>query len=207
VLVERTLPKYLKTVSNNYQVVIHRKVADMCNMTWLLVVFLSLSDSKLPPTLTVCEVLKALPKYRDETVTIRGELLRTEEGSYLSAIECQKPLVVSGHTWEPEAAINLTTPDSRSVENPESPVPKVIVDPVSSVLLRQYAADFKTRIWITVRGRLETRVSFDIVKWGDGTLRPYGYGHLNLSPAQLVYFEMKDAAIGSSGPTKRGETR
>ena len=174
----------------------------MCNLTWLFLAILALSDSKTAPTLNVCEVLNALPRYRDETVTIRGELLRTEEGSYLSAVECQKPLMVSGHTWRPESAISLTPPDSPSVGRPESPVPKVSVDPGSSMLLNQYATDSKARIWITVRGRLETRVSFEVVKWGDGTLRPYGYGHLNLSPAQLVYFEMKDAVIRNSGLKK-----
>jgi hypothetical protein len=135
-------------------------------------------------------------------VTIRGELLRTEEGSYLSAVECQKPLVVSGFTWEPEYAIDLTTPDSVLVESPELPVAAVSVDPASSKLLNHYAGDSKARILITVRGRLETRRNFELVQWGDGKQRPYGYGHLNASPAQLVYQELRDAVIRISAPKK-----
>jgi hypothetical protein len=76
------------------------------------------------------------------------------------------------------------------------------VDPASSKLLNQYAGDSKARIWITVRGRLETRLKFELVQWGDGKQRPYGYGHLNASPAQLVYQEMRDAVIRSSAPKK-----
>lgn len=172
-------------------------------MSWLLLAAAFLLDhSNTPRTLTVCEVLKALPKYRNEIVTIRGEILRTEEGSYLSAAECQKSLVISGQTWDPESAINLTPPDSPSVENREVPLSTVRVDAVTGKLLGQYAGSPGVRIWITVRGRLETRLKFERVKWGDGTLRPYGYGHLNLSPAQMVYQEMKDAVIQERPPKR-----
>jgi hypothetical protein len=123
----------------------------MPSLTWILLVLPLLADSKVSQPLTVCEVLKALPKYRNQMVTIRGEILRTEEGTYLSAVECQKPLVVAGHTWEPAYAIHLTPPDSPLVESPELPMPTVSVDPASSRLMSQYAADSKTRIWLTVR--------------------------------------------------------
>lgn len=167
----------------------------MPSLAWIFLVLPLLADSKTSPPLTVCEVLNALPRYRNQMVTIRGELRSTEEGTYLSAAECHKPLVVSGQTWEPERAISLIPPDSTSVEHPESPAPIVKVDPASGKLLSQPSADSKGRVWITIRGRLETRLNFELVRWGDGTLRPYGYGHLNLSPAQLVYQEMRDAAI------------
>ena len=170
----------------------------MPSLIWILLLLSLLSDSKVSQPLSVCEVLKALPKHRNQMVTIRGEVLRTEEGTYLRAVECQKPLLVAGLTWEPAYAIHLTPPDSPLVESPELPIPTVTVDPASSRLMSQYAADAKTRIWLTVRGRLETRITFELVKWGDGKLRPYGYGHLNLSPAQLVYQQMKDAVVQST---------
>lgn len=175
---------------------------DIQRVFWLLLPVLLLADSKTAQTLTVCDALKALPKYRNRMVIIRGELLRTEEGTYLSAVDCQKPLVASGHTWEPEYAINLIPPDSPSVESSESFIASVRVDPASSKLLSRYADDSKTRIWITVRGRLETRLNFELVQWGDGKQRPYGDGHLNASPAQLVYEDMRDAVIRSSAPKK-----
>jgi len=124
-------------------------------VTWLFLALLALSDSKTDPTLNVCDVLKALPKYRNEIVTIRGEPVGTEEGTYLSAVECEKPLVVSGHTWAPESAISLIPPDSAFVEHADSPVPIVKVDPASSKLLSQPAADPKDRVYITIRGRLD----------------------------------------------------
>src|SRR5690242_10788670 len=120
----------------------------MPSLTWILLVLPFLADSKTSQPLTVCDVLKELPRYRNQMVTIRGELRSTEEGTYLSAAQCHKPLVVSGHTWEPERAISLIPPDSSSVEHPESPAPTVKVDPASGKLLSQPAADSKERVWI-----------------------------------------------------------
>lgn len=163
---------------------------------------LIMGQARIQQVTTVCSVLDALPTYRNQIVTIRGKLLRNEEGSYLAATECKRPLVIMGYTWSPEYAIYLTPPDSPFVENREDSHVEVKVDPTSDRLLSRYSNDTRVQIWVTVTGRLETRLKFDVVRWGDGRLLPYGYGHLNASPAQLVIREMKDVKVRFGPPRK-----
>ena len=85
-----------------------------CITIWLFSGFVCGEPKKLN-TITVCELLTVLPAYKGKFVSVRGELFRTEEGSYLRDKQCPKHLITSGHVWP--NMINLTPPDSSMVEN------------------------------------------------------------------------------------------
>jgi hypothetical protein len=152
--------------------------------------------------LSICELFANLQAYRNKIVTIRGELISTDEGVYLDE-RCPKPLVTSGFVWGNPIVIWLTQTGSSDVENRTSPMPETDVSPIADDLLKKYATDSSVRIWITVAGRLETREKFVMVLRGDGKTVPYGYGHMNACPAQLVCYQMKDVVVERKRPPRR----
>jgi hypothetical protein len=146
-----------------------------------------------PRTVTVCEILADLQSYRNKIVSVSGELVQTEEGTYLRGKACPKPLVTSGHVWP--SLLNLERPTSPLVEQRDAVPSKVSVDPALESLSREDAENPSVHVWVTVTGRLETRSRFEMVLRGDGKTVPYGYGHLNGCPAQLVYQAIKDVVV------------
>lgn len=82
--------------------------------------------------------------------------------------------------------------DPSGIENPKSSTPVKVeqLDPE-----RIKAAGPGAKIYATVTGRLDARVHYEMVLRGDGKVVPYGYGHLNAGPAQIVYEEIKDPVI------------
>jgi hypothetical protein len=160
----------------------------------------SAKDARRP--IGVCELLTELQRYRDKIVTIRGELVTTDEGVYLDE-KCPKPLVTSGFVWTNPIGVWLTQPGSNDVENRTSPAPETDVRPTADDLLKKYVTDSSVRIWVTVTGRLETREKFLMVLRGDGKTVPFGYGHMNACPAQLVCYQMKDVFVERRSPPGR----
>jgi hypothetical protein len=138
--------------------------------------------------LTVCEVLDNLTVYRGRVISITGPLITNEEGAWLSSDSCPKPFVTEGYAWPKEMAINLIRDKSRAVN----------VDPALENLSKRAKRD--EHIWVTVTGKLETRSHFEMVLKTDGTRVPYGFGHLNLSPAELTMYSIGDPAIKKISP-------
>src|SRR6266545_2956544 len=173
------------------------KALTMLFLIWALMRTSSVAETprRASDILSVCSVIENLRGYRGKLITVRGELVRTEEGSYLRATWC-RPLLVEGYIWPPESVrISLIPPSSPEVEEPKQPLPSVHVDPRSAHTLTRKVRDEDACILETVTGRLETRVHFESVLWGNGKRMPYGYGHLNLSPAQLVYTRIEDVEV------------
>jgi hypothetical protein len=53
----------------------------------------------------------------------------------------------------------------------------------------------KTRVWVTVVGKLRVRDHYDVVQIADGTWLGIGYGHLGMYPGQLVIKTMADPLV------------
>jgi hypothetical protein len=147
---------------------------------------------KSPEPLTVCKVLSNLSLYRGQRICVRGELVGGEEGSALIGEGCQ-PLVTDGYRWSSPSPIALTYPESPSVKDSKSPTPTVRVERMDPDALKEAGPGAK--VYVTVIGRLDTRVHFEMVLRGDSKVVPYGYGHQAACPAQLVYEEIKDFVV------------
>jgi hypothetical protein len=153
------------------------------------------SQERAPKALTVCEVLSKLGEYRGKQIVVRGELIGGYHGGGLRGEGCP-PLTTDGYTWPSPVLIALTPPGSRMVENPSSPAPIVRVEPFDEAKLKNAGPEAK--VHVTVVGRLETRLRLEIIRSPNGKSWPYGYGHLNACPAQIVYEEIRDHVIVSS---------
>lgn len=141
--------------------------------------------------LTVCDILTSRLIYRGKIVTVRGELASSSHGSYLRTDRCPKPLLTEGFVWP--NSIHIAQPGSPDVEDRTAKDPTPKMDGESRLLLKK--AQSTDRVRVTVTGRFETRLEFVLVQWGDGTVHGYGYGHLNLAPAQLVRYSIGDVEI------------
>jgi hypothetical protein len=160
----------------------------------ILSVFLR-GQAKSPEPLTVCEVLSNLSSYRGQRISIRGEHVGGDEGSYLIGDGCRQ-LVTDGYSWPTPSPIALTSAGRSRSQNSRSSTPTITIEQVDTERLK--AAGPGAKVYVTVTGRLETRVHFEMVLRGDGQVLPYGYGHLSACPAQIVYEEIKDFTIVSA---------
>jgi hypothetical protein len=152
--------------------------------------------AEAPTPLSVCDLLTNSQQRRNTVVTVQGELIGTEEGLWLRGEKCPNPLVTSGYEWRNPVGIWLTPPESKMGERSSYPAPPVSPEwKAAKPLLEKYVGLLGTRVWVTVTGVFETRVQFELVLRGDGKKVPYGYGHLNGAPAQIVYFEFRDVEV------------
>ena len=138
------------------------------------------------PILTVCEVLGNLKTYAGKSIIVVGRSASTDEGSWLTE-DCGLKVMVGEREFS--ASISATYVPSRNAAPPQ--LPKGFV--VDQGTLQQKLAQLKrtTRLrtykdhqyddkWIAMFGRLEARLP----PQADYAA---GYGHLNGSPAQLVW--------------------
>ena len=147
--------------------------------------------------LTVCDVMKDLPAYKGKTVIVVGRSKGTMEGSWLDQ-NCPEKLITDGYEW--------STSISLSYGRTDSPPPALPADFHwdKEVLGQRLAEVQKTTVlevlpkyhysdeWIAVYGRLESLFLVDgmlkpNVRIAPGMGHPAGFGHLNISPAQLVW--------------------
>ena len=148
------------------------------------------------PVYTVCEVMKDLPALNDKAIVVVGRLSATGEGTWLDQT-CPDKLVTNGYTWS--TSISLSYVAEHTVPPPRFPKGfhwnKVLVSTKLAALskttsLRVYPKYHYSDKWMAVFGRLETKFPLDPAQYpcclsGGGHLA--GFGHLNGSPAQLVW--------------------
>lgn len=133
--------------------------------------------------LTICELYDNLRFYNGKQIVIRGQLSQGEEGTYLTGEKCEKELVTNGYTWQNPAPLWLLP--SRTGQWNDQSVSKRVRGATGGSIL------------VTVVGRLTAKESYEIVRRGDGRVVPFGFGHLNASPAQLVYWEVKEVSVAA----------
>jgi hypothetical protein len=191
--VKPTLRLYSRGVLRHFEVYISRVQSMFGRLLSLLVLSAFLRGQvKRSEPLKVCDVLSNLSLYRGQRISVRGQLVGGDEGSYLIGEGCRQ-LVTDGYTWPMPSPIDLTYPRSTRAQNSKSPTSNVIIEHVDPEQLK--GAGPGAKVYVTVTGRLETRVHFEMVHRGDGKVVPYGYGHLAACPAQIVYEVIKDTTI------------
>ncbi len=145
------------------------------------------------PVVTVCEVLADLGRFNGKSIIVIGKQSGTMEGSWLMA-DCEKELVTDGFTWDDSISLSY-------VRGGGDPPPRLpagfewntkLVDAKRKQARRtgrpKLPPDYNYT-WRAFFGRLETRLPLQTVRWGNGELRGYGFGHLNTSPAQPIWPE------------------
>jgi len=112
---------------------------------------------------SVCELLTSLQQNNGSLISVRGELVSTDESLSLRG-ECSERVYIDGFDWP--SAISIVPPagDRSGLGAP----PKAGQIAIASVI-----------------GRLETRQQFETVRTSRDVF-PIGFGHVNRFPAELV---------------------
>jgi len=140
------------------------------------------------PVVTVCEVLKDLPSYRDKSIIVVGLIWGTDEGGWLRA-DCERRLVTDGYTWSD--SMSLTYVVGKTAPPPKLPAQfrwdrKLVAVKLRDVRRTTIRRPGNHERWAAIFGRLEANVPPQTGRDPKGNLRGYGFGHLGESPAQLI---------------------
>jgi hypothetical protein len=164
-------------------------------VTTLSVIFqISLPNPSVRPV-TVCEVLANLDTYRGKTVAVVGRLGGTDEGVWLAQDNCDHELQSNGFIWPNMLWITTNSHAPSPAEGSRLIDKKVLEEKVL-----QLAAGTKLRPipahdeYAVLYGRLDASEKLETFTYPNGTVRGFGYGHLDAAPAQLVF---NDTVISS----------
>jgi hypothetical protein len=136
---------------------------------------------------TVCHVLQNLTLYDGKIIQIRGEW----RGRHIEE-QCQTPLQTDSHKWP--NAILLIYPNNLHEEYGDKPVNWTFGPNEAETSFRELMR-FNGPVHATIIGRLDARAKL-LPSPNGGPPVPFGYGHLNAFPAQIVMKEIKDI-VGS----------
>lgn len=149
------------------------------------------ADSTIVPVFTVCEALKGLSALKGSVVVVVGRNAATSEGSWLDQ-NCEEKLMTGEYEWSTSSSLAYVMN-----QTPSAPTLPKGFRWDNATLGRKLAEIKKTTSlrdadrWLAVYGRVETHFPIDSsiypnIRTGNGG-HPAGFGHLNGSPAQLVW--------------------
>jgi hypothetical protein len=145
--------------------------------------------------LSLCEALAQLPSLKGKEVAVRGMWFATDEGRWLvpSDSKCPRHLITEGFVWNNSIhLVEANAPFYHENSRAESDLDRKL-----KVANHQPERYF---VVITFIGRLETRVPPQVVRSPDGMVTGYGFGHLNISPAELTYTRFTDVKLVEEKP-------
>ena len=142
--------------------------------------------------LSVCDVLREPLRFNGQIIIVKGVLVETDEGSWLTGPECPGVFHTNQHVWP--SFISLSIP----------PVPRALhmvafsFDQESNRrarseykrLLRKHKMD--SICWL-VEGLFESRTDWERFRaiYPSGESRYNGFGHQSSAPAQLIMKSVK----------------
>jgi hypothetical protein len=149
------------------------------------------------PLVSVCQVLAAPQAFNGKVVRLRGAVMETDEGSFLSGERlCPNVYKADGHRWlslvarvDPGNPQRLHDPhfayDARSEAGPSA----------RYVLLRKTHPD-RCILW-TEAGLFETRTDWSTsrITYPDGSSKYAGFGNDGIAPAQLLLKSVVDVEV------------
>jgi hypothetical protein len=151
-------------------------------------------------TLSVCDVLRDLPKLNGQIVAVRGAFVATDEGWWLEADNCRDGLQTGDFKWP--SHLWLTSPQAIASMDPRLKETQRTAWGLGEIgfrqdkrafaeffaTVKQRSSDQPVRIVATFLGLLETYkdLTLRIRRYPSGVVAGYGFGHLGASPAQVV---------------------
>jgi hypothetical protein len=142
--------------------------------------------------ISICDLLKDLAEYRNQSVQVRGELRTGRHRNALFGVNCEHSVLTDEHVWLD--ALWLVA-EKRSTKVNEPGVDKKAMKEVYDAIGTARRNGKKGKVLLTFVGRIETRERFFGGRGGNGRWIGNGYGHMNAYPAQLVYRSAKDVEV------------
>jgi hypothetical protein len=137
------------------------------------------------PVLTVCDLISSRAQYHSQVVAVRGKFEVSEHGEVLRGEGCRTQVNTKGHVWPNALALLPAQGKERSLFDRKS------IDQTLGSLQSLSPAPGKT-IYITLTGRVETRLDFDVFKLAGGKSSADGFGHAGQFPILLWYRSAKE---------------
>jgi len=146
----------------------------------------SASSNDKIPVLTVCEVLQNLSAYNNKSIIVIGQFAHTDEGGWIVE-DCEKRIVTEGYTWGNSISnlyiVGQTEPPPSLPANFHWDDELLLKKAMAS---KNYGKSHNLAEWGAWFGRLETRIPPRVIKYPNGTISGFGFGHLGASIAQLI---------------------
>jgi len=160
-------------------------------MTRLPAIFLLLSlpvvaQRKENKTLTVCDVLEHLQRYRGKEIAVRGELRTGPEEAAVYGTNCNRNFMTDWHVWP--NALWLIPAGSRLAEEPVTlKLDHQVIRAMNEKIDQERASGKVGAVTMTIVGKLEAKRRYFGGPAASGSWVGNGYGHLNAYPAQIVF--------------------
>lgn len=140
---------------------------------------------RVPPAVTVCELLKNVLSYRDKLIAVRGIYW------YGLRQSCSEQFVTGTHVWP--TALNFWYSDDAAKNrlDTSSEVNLKGWGELEATVKREAKAGHREEIWVTLIGMLRAPESYIRT---DGQIVG-GYGHLGGFPAEVVVESVSDIEI------------
>ncbi len=135
---------------------------------------------------TVCDVINDRAFYNGKTVAVIGRWLPTDEGFWL-ADDCVTQIKTGDYVWGNDVSLEYDSSAATALTQGFR---------LNKATVKKKIAEMKSRLkpssekiqWAVVYGRVETQEQLKTALAGDGkSIFGLGYGHLDGSPAQVVY--------------------
>jgi len=141
-----------------------------------------------PEKLTsVCDILSNRGVYNGRLVALIGRWVSTDEGSWIES-DCEKPIKTGSYTWSDIIFLNQDSSSPTIFAKHISFDFATADSKIAELTAHGKLPNEKVR-WAVVYGLLETKEELETAFSADGSARGVGYGHLNASPAQIIYRE------------------
>lgn len=164
---------------------------------------LSLTALGSAEELSVCDVLQKLFELPNGgTISVRGELIATDESLVMGGGSCKAPFVTDSYVWPDHIALSQTGarghrfPDSFTSE--ESSTKDLI-----HFIRQMQAAGPKLKVYVTATGRFERRDKYFVRRYSKDSVFANGFGHLGASAAIVVYRSFSSWEVKRDGENNR----
>lgn len=145
---------------------------------------------------TVCEVINNRSFYNGKVLAVVGSYYGGYHGRWLSD-ECTNQIRTGNHVWDNSIWMEYDSSSKTSFPNGVKFDDSIVKKKIAEMKQRLKPSDEKVQ-WAIVFGQIETKEELEIGYALDGkSINPFGYGHLNESPAQIVFKE-KDTKFFST---------
>lgn len=160
---------------------------------------------RVSSVLTVCQVLADPLTYDGHTITLRGPVQGTDEGTWLVGDYCPGVIVTEGHVWPTVVALVAPPlPPSLHLHSVDFDYDRESERKMAAKYVQlQKSGIPKECIYETFTGLFETRRDWSAAKlvYADGTSKFAGFGHLGQAPGQLILRSVDDV-VAESGCSK-----
>lgn len=149
-------------------------------------------DADSMHVISICDLFKNLPEFRDRRIAVIGELVSVGEGNWIIG-HCEGSFYTDNYRWP--VALNYGQPAFESDET-ESIAPVKHISPPSA----SNESGEREILTATFAGLLRMRSQYSVTCTANGWFRKNGFGHLKAAAAELVVDSVGNVQFAPAPP-------